>query len=254
MKKKSVVIFTILITIINALMPVVNAVSELTKANLINDHKIDSHIMYYNEERKEWRNIQCNYICYKLDGEIYPAYCITHGVNGVDEEGSYTVSISDLLKDKLVYNTIINGYPYKTPGQLGVESADDAYVATKHAVNSVLLNRDVKTFYKAADERGEKIINAIYDISEKGKSGNLGYREAEVSINKIGGLVESGAYYYQEYGVNADVNISEYTVKSIENFPEGSYVANNTGANKTTFTSSEKFRIMIPKIKLNEDV
>ena len=53
MIKKGVVIFTILITIINALMPVVNAVSELTKANLINDHKMDSHIMYYNEGRKD---------------------------------------------------------------------------------------------------------------------------------------------------------------------------------------------------------
>ena len=254
MKKKSIVIFTILITIMNALMPVVNAVSELRKANLINDHKIDSHIMYYNEGRKEWRDIQCNYICYKLDGEKYPAYCVTHGVNGVDEEGSYTVTINDLLKDELIYNTIINGYPYKTPAQLGVESADDAYVATKHAVNSVLLNRDVRTFYKAADTRGEKIINAIYEISEKGKSGNLGYKEAEVTINKIGDLVECGAYYYQEYSVNADVNISEYIVKSIESFPIESYVADNTGVSKNTFSSTEKFRIMIPKTELNKDI
>jgi len=253
-KKKSIVIFTILITIINTLMPVVNAVSEITKANLINDHKIDSHIMYYNEERKEWRNIQCNYICYKIDGEKYPAYCITHGVNGVDEEGSYTVTINDLLKDELVYNTIINGYPYKTPAQLGVETRDDAYVATKHAVNSVLLNRDVKSFYKASDSRGEKIINAIYEITEKGKAGKSSNKPAEISINKIGDLIESGNYYYQEYSVNADVNIAEYTVKSIESFPEGSYVADNTGTNKTTFSSSDKFRIMIPKTKLDKDI
>ena len=254
MKKKSIIIFTILITIINVFMPVVNAVSEITKANLINDHKIDSHIMYYNEERKEWRDIQCNYICYKMDGEKYPAYCITHGVNGVDEEGSYTVTTNDLLKDKLVYNTIINGYPYKTPAQLGVETADDAYVATKHAVNSVLLNREVRTFYKAADARGEKIINAIYEISEKGKSANVGYKEAEVTINKTGDLEETGDYYYQEYNVNADVNISEYTVKNIESFPEGSYLADSTGVNKTTFSSTEKFRVMIPKEKLDKDI
>jgi len=254
MKKKCVVLFTILITIINTLMPVVKAVSEITKANLINDHKIDSHIMYYNEGRKEWRDIQCNYICYMQDGEKYPAYCVTHGVNGVDEEGSYTVTINDLLKDKLVYNTIINGYPYKTPEQLGVESSDDAYVATKHAVNSVLLNRDVKTFYKPSDARGEKIINAIYEISEKGKVGQLGNKSAELVINKIGDLIENGEYYYQEYGVNADVNIYEYTVKSIESFPEGTYVADNTGVNKATFSSTEKFRIMIPKTELNKDI
>jgi len=254
MKRKSIVIFTILITIINTLMPVVNAVSEITKANLINDHKIDSHIMYYNEERKEWRDIQCNYICYKIDEGKYPAYCITHGVNGVDEEGSYTVTVNDLLKDELVYNTIINGYPYKTPVQLGVESADDAYVATKHAVNSVLLNRDVKNFYKAADEKGEKIIDAIYEISEKGKTGKVSNKSAELSIDKIGDLVENENYYYQEYRVNADVNISEYTVKSIESFPTGTYVADNKEANKTSFSPTEIFRIMIPKTELNKDI
>ena len=56
MKKKTIIIFTILITVINTFMPVVKAVSEITKANLINDHKMDSHIMYYNEGRKEWRD------------------------------------------------------------------------------------------------------------------------------------------------------------------------------------------------------
>lgn len=254
MNKKTIIIFTIFITLINTFLPVVNAVSEIVSANLINDHKIDSHIMYYNEGRKEWRDIQCNYICYKIEGEKYPAYCITHGVNGVDEEGSYTVTINDLLKNELVYNTLINGYPYKTPAQLGVENADDAYVATKHAVNSVLLNRDVKTFYKAADARGEKIINAIYEISEKGKTGKLSNKSANLSINKIGDLVESGNYYYQEYTVNADVNIREYTVKNIENFPKGSYVADNTGTNKDTFLSNEKFRIMIPKTELNKNI
>ena len=51
---------------------------------------------------------------------------------------SKIVDIDDLLKDKLIYNTILNGYPYKTPAQLGVETNDDAYVATKLALKSVL--------------------------------------------------------------------------------------------------------------------
>jgi len=254
MIKKWVVIFTILITIMNVLMPVVNAVSELTKANLIYDHKLDTHIMYYNEERQEWRKIQFGYIAYKEDGKRYPAYCITLGANGVDEEGSYTVTTDNLLTDKLLYNIVINGYPYKTLEQLGVETEDDAYVATKHAIKCVLLDRDVKSFYKPADARGEKIINAIYEITEKGKAGNEAYKEPAIAINKIGDLTESSNYYYQEYSVNADVNISEYTVKNIEDFPEGSYVANNIGVSKNTFSPTEKFRIMIPKTELDKDI
>ena len=251
-KKKLIIIFTILITIINTLMPVVNAVSELTKANLINDHKIKTHIKQ--ENANGWFEVICNYICYKLDGEKYPTYCITHGVNGVDEEGPYTVNINKLLDNKVVYNIILNGYPYKTPAQLGVETEDDAYVATKLAIKSVLLNRDPREHYKPMDEKGQKIIDAMYEMAEKGKIGNLNNKDATVAINKIGDLIESENYYYQEYGVSANIKIAKYSVKSIESFPEGSFVADSTGANKTTFSSTEKFRIMIPKEELDKDI
>ena len=39
------------------------------------------------------------------------------------------------IEDEGLWRTIINGYPYKTPSQLGVANADDAYVATKLATN-----------------------------------------------------------------------------------------------------------------------
>lgn len=254
MKRKILIITVILITIINTIMPAVNAVTLITKANLVKNHQIDSHIMYYNEEKEEWRNIQCGYICYKMDGEMYPAYCITHGVNGVDEEGSYTVTINDLLKDKLIYNTIINGYPYKTTAQLGVETNDDAYVATKHAVNSVLLGRDVRAFYKATDERGEKIINAIYNISEQGKKGNVSNTDANITVKKVGKMVESGAYYFQEYTVEADKAISNYTINSLEGFSRSCYTTDTNAKRKTNFEGNQNFRVMIPKADLNKDI
>lgn len=254
MKKKSLILTIIFITIINTILPVANAAQIITKANLTYDHKIDSHIQYYNQEREEWRDIQCGYICYKIDGQRYPAYCISHGLNGVDEEGPYAVTINDLLKDKLIYNTILNGYPYKTPAQLGVETADDAYVATKHAINTVLLNRDVKTFYKAADARGEKIIDAIYNISEKGKAGNKVNKAATLSVNKIGDLVEKGEYYYQEYTINADVNISDYTIESLSNFSKECFVADTNGEKKKEFSSNQNFRVMIHKKDLNKNI
>ncbi len=255
MKKKSIIIFTILITIINTFMPVIYAVSEITKANLKCAHTIDTHIMYYNEEMAEWRNIQCGYIYYEVNGNKYPAYCITHGVNGVDEEGAYTVTINELLTNKLVYNTIVNGYPYKTPEELGLgNDTDAAYVATKHAVNSVLLNRDVKAFYKAVDEKGEAIINAIYEISNSGKMGNSSNKEAEISINKVGSIKERGSYYYQEFSVNADSEVTKYAIKGIKDFPEGTYISDNNGASKTYFSAGANFRVMIPKSKLNKDI
>lgn len=254
MKRKSLIIVITLITIINVILPVVNAAQIITKASLTYDHKIDSHIQYYNQDREEWRDIQCGYICHKTEEQKYPAYCISHGLNGVDEEGPYTVQINDLLKDKLIYNTILNGYPYKTPAQLGVETTDDAYVATKHAINTVLLNRDVKTFYKAVDARGEKIIDAIYNISEKGKIGNKLNKETEIIVNKAGDLLEKDEYYYQEYTVNADVNISDYTIESLLNFSEECFVTDVNGDKKEKFSSNQNFRVMIPKKDLNKNI
>ena len=72
---------------------VVIAATEISKANLKNDHKITTNIQYKNADGT-WHDIICNYICYTNDGKKYPAYCIKHGVHGVDEEGAYTVQSS----------------------------------------------------------------------------------------------------------------------------------------------------------------
>lgn len=252
MNKRIITIFIILITLANTLMPVAQATQIITKANLINDHKIESHIEQ--ENKKGWYKVKCNYICYKEDEEKYPAYCIMPGTHGVDEEGAYTVTINKLLNDKLIYNILLNGYPYKTPSQLGVETVDDAYVATKLALKSVLLDRNITEHYRALDEKGEKIISAMEKIAENGKAGNLINKEANIAINQIGDFIECGDYYYQEYKVSANVNISEYTIKNIQDFPEGTYIVDTNGNKKEKFFAGEKFRVMIPKNKLNEDI
>lgn len=254
MNRKIITFFIILITLANAIMPVAQATQIITKANLINDHKINTHLLYYNDKKDQWRNIQCGYICYSFEGEKYPAYCIIPNTNGVDEEGAYTVTVDKLVNNTLIYNILINGYPYKTPSQLGVKNADDAYVATKLALKNALLNRDVTGFYKAEDEEGEKILKAMFEIIEKGKNGNKLNKDATISINSKSEFVENENYYYQEFIVTADANISEYSIDSIENFPSGSHITDANGNKKEKFLAGEKFRVMIPKNKLNEDV
>ena len=251
MNKKIIAIFLLIITISNVIIPKLQAI-EIKKANLIKDHSINTHIMY--KPNETWVKIKGSYICYTINGEKYPAYCISHGIHGVDEEGNYNVTINDLLKDKLIYNTILNGYPYKTPQQLGVESADDAYIATKQAVYSVLLERNVKEFYKAVDSRGEKIIDAIYKISQKGKEGNNLNQDANLKIKKIDEIKETGKYYYQEYAITANVNIKEYTIESIKGFSDNAYISDVDGNKKEKFDSSENFRIMIPKEDFEKNI
>lgn len=252
-KKKTIYILMIIIMIIQSISNVVMAATEISKANLKNDHSIKTNLQYKNADGT-WHNIICNYICYTNNGTKYPAYCIKHGVNGVDEEGSYTVNISKLLSDNKIWRTIINGYPYKTPSELGVETKDDAYLATKQAIYSVLLNRDVKSYYKGTNNKGKKVVNAIYNISQIGKKGTQKMQDANLKISKVKDLSKYNSdYYYQEYKVTSDVNISTYSVEGISSFPNGSYVTDTSGSKKTSFNSGDNFRVMISKSKITSD-
>ncbi len=251
--KKIIYILMIMIMFMQNISTIVMAATEISKADLKKDHKITTNIQYFNKDGT-WHNILCNYICYSLNGTKYPAYCIKHGVDGVDEAGNYTVKISNLLSDEKIWRTIVNGYPYKTPEQLGVETVDDAYVATKQAVNSVMLNRDVKSFYRGKNSKGKKIVEAIYNISQIGKYGTQTMQDANLNISKEKSLTKyNDDWYYQEYSVVADVNISNYTVETIKNFPKESYISDSNGNKKTEFSSKENFRIMIKKENINED-
>lgn len=258
MKKKILILGMICIMIMQTCLPVVKAVKIIHKADLTYDHKINTHLQF--DKEGEWHDLQAGYICYEFEKEKYPAYCISHGIHGVDEEGDYTVTIEGLLtnandsKGKLIYNTIINGYPYKTASQLGVESSDDAYVATKQAIYSVLLDRNIREFYRGKDERGNKIINAIETIALAGKTGNAQNKDASITIQKIGTLVERQDDYYQEYIVNADVAISTYTVEDIEGFSNETKITDINGNPKRKFENGQHFQVVIPKKDFKQDI
>ena len=135
------------------------AAIEIDKAKILSGADCGQHLQYkYNGV---WTYIITNYHYYIYEGKEYPAYCLNNDRDGVTAAGSYTVDINSLEKDVRIWRVIINGYPYKTPAQMGVDTWHDAYVATKQAVYSILYNRDVKTFYNGGDSRGTKIVNAM---------------------------------------------------------------------------------------------
>ena len=252
-KNKLIIIMLITIILLQNTLTISFAATEISSAKLINDHAIESHIKF--EKNGVWVDVRSNYICYVNNSEKYPAYCISHGLNGVDEEGNYTVNISKLLNNEKVWRTIVNGYPYVTASSLGVESNDDAYVATKQAVFSVMLNRDVKSFYKAKNERGKKIIDAIYKISEKGKNGTQKYKSANINMKQIGNINKLNEnFYYIQYELNSDINLGEYKINKLTNLPEGFYITDLNNNKTSTFTSNENFRLVIPKEYLDKDL
>lgn len=218
-----------------------------------------------NEEGK-WIYVTYSIIKYKdNNGDEHVAYCIDENKFGVgyvkgDVEG-YEVQLTKMISDEKVWRVIVNGYPYKTPEQLGVETEDDAYLATKRALYSIVkgyTEQDVRENYRVGQKsingqalediqrRGEKVINAICNLVNIGNYGQQTI-ENELKIVKNGEFTEEEEYYYQSYKVESNVEISKYTVTEILNFPEGTKIVDKNGEERTTFNSNEEFSVIINK-------
>lgn len=201
-----------------------------------------------------WGDIICDYICYKEGKSVKPAYCISHGKDGVEEIGDYKVDITKMLDNPKLYTTIINGFPYKTASELGVENDYDAYMATKQAIYTVILNRNVRAVYRGKNAAGNKIVNAIETISSKGKKGTQKYSDAQVSIAKVGTLTESGNNYTQTFSVSASHQVSNYDILNTAGLPTSAYIADMNGNKKTSFNNTDNFKVVIPKSSMTKDI
>ena len=108
---------------------------------------------------------------YYLDKNLnkLPAYCMTLGLNGAENTNNgYIVKSEELLKDKVVNNIILNGYPYKTVNELGLLNESEARYATQFAIWIKLNNLDI-TQIAPVNEEYTRVVNAIKNIynSEK---------------------------------------------------------------------------------------
>ena len=63
------------------------------------------------------------------------------GRDGLD---GYHVNLQEALSDVKLWRVYRYGYPYSTPEQLGVETEEDAYLATKQAGYWVLRGRSLE--------------------------------------------------------------------------------------------------------------
>lgn len=160
--RKMIAIMLLIITIIINLQGVIFAKTPISQATILDKGECEWHLQY--NKNGQWLYVTTTYTVYEKNGVEYPAYCINRERPGVGAVPSYTVSINELLDNDQVWRTIINGYPYKTPEEMGVYDKYDAFVATKQAIYSVLYNTDVNTYYRGADERGQAIVNAINNM------------------------------------------------------------------------------------------
>lgn len=206
------------------------------------------HLQYWDSENSRWSYVKTTMAGFKENGVTHYAYCMNVKLPGV-EEGEYSVNINKMLNDKHIYTAIINSFPYKTPKELGVANKYDAFALSKHAIYSVMYDRDVRKYYKGGDERGKKMVNAMEKIVNKARNNPQTLSTStNIEIKEQGKLKKDTkkGYYSQTYSVSADAEVSKYKV-SINNHTKGTIVTDINGKEKKEFASEEKFKILIPK-------
>ena len=232
--------------------------TEIKEANIIDRGQCEFNLQYWNEQTGAWQYIITHYSTYNEGGKEYPAYCLNRELPGVEETGQYTVDINSILDNVEIWRTVINGYPYKTPSELGVANERDAFVATKQAIYCILYGFDPITRYRGAeqgaDTRGDAIKKAIVNMVNEGRNGNQKPSDPSLTLSSSGNFYEDGDYYTQEIKVSSMVDIASYIITSTANLPNGAIITNSNGEETNYFSGSESLYLKIPKSSITSDI
>lgn len=187
--------------------------------------------------------IKTVYVVYQKDGQEYPAYCINADRKGVENEG-YEVTDKGKITDLGLWRVVTNGYPYKTPEQLGVEDQDEAFIATKQAIYCYIYNRGTEE-YTAIGQAGQRILNAINSILENANNSQEEFENSDIQINYSQEWNIDGNFLSKTYVINSNKNISRYSVQ-LETEMENMIITDLNNNPKNNFNSNENFKILIP--------
>ncbi len=249
--KKKITIITIILVILAGIIPIKsNAVVPIDSAYIYANKKTDGLLMW------DGMKIHTHMAVYKKDGKEYPAYCLDRDLPGVEIGFSQTVDISDVISNVKVWRAIINGYPYKTVSELGCNSVEEAYLATKQAVYCMLTNRDVDE-YTAIGESGKRTLKALKQIVNKARSSNVNKVSADLTINQENSLWKIDSidknYVSQTFSVSANAGFDSYKVEIKNLAIEGAKIVDKNNKEKQEFNSNEIFKILIPVTNITKD-
>lgn len=197
------------------------------------------------------------YVAYLKDGNYMPAFCLNPNVSGVGSDGvnAYNVTANSKITNESVWKILINSYPYKSLDELGAQSVEEAFYATKIAIYTVLdpVNKKAE-YYKPADsDAGRRVYQIFLNLLEMAKSSN----EVLTGNDKISIVSEKdwdveGDYLSKTYNLNSVIKNGKFTLELSGNLPEGSKLTNENGEEKTEFALSEKFKILVPVDKIGD--
>ena len=232
---------------------------------------------------QKWNGSNWIYVTYSRttyiddNGITRIAYCVNPDLKGIGyisgEVVGYDVEIKNLLSDNKLWRALVNGYPYNSPESMGVETDDDAYLATKMAIYAIMrgnTENDIRTLYRPGkdkvegqnlediERRGTKVIETICKLINIGYNGTETIQSNDIfKIEKDSEFLEDSLnknYYSQKLKIKSKVECKEYYIKNISNFPAGTIITDIDGNQKYSFKGGEKFKLMVPKTSIMENI
>lgn len=192
------------------------------------------------------------FVVHKADGQEYPAYCINPNKPGIKNVGAYDVDISEAINDPKVIGAIVNGYPFKSPDELGVSTEYQAYYATAIAIWTLVHDTysDVNE-WAAYGEHNEPVYAAMKSIRAKAETHTGGavssgtiIAEAVETVAETDGIDDS--YLSQTFTVKSETG---FKAEIDGNAPNGTKITDTQNNDKTTFAKNESFKVLIPVLK-----
>ena len=243
--KKFIILFCIVVCVLNAIT--ITTFANINSKNLYSkgdcgrllkkgDIVVKTYIVVYNENGKE-----------------YPAYCLDKNKAGVDDNLSYSVNLDGVIKNVYIWKAITNGYPYKTPEEMGCNTIGEAFMATKMAVYSVLYNYTINDF-SPIGEAGQRTWNALNNILLKVNDGNNNQISSNLNIieetknweeNK-----EMPGCISKDFYINSEGPMNTYTIIK-EDATNSAIITDLNNEPRQEFNSNEKFRVSIPISELS---
>lgn len=249
--KKVTIIATLMIMILGGLIfpNVSNATGKTT--TLYATHR------YGNLLERNGVDLTCIYIVHNQNGIEYPAYCLNLELDGATEDFSYDVNIDNQLTNMEIWRTVVNGYPYKTPEELGCATKEEAYLATRQAIYCSVYGRDPNSYHALGGAAGERTLNALKQIVNTARTSTATKPSATLNINANEGLWKVDEndknYVSKEFTVTASAGIKDYEISLTGELIEGMKITDMNNKEKSEFVDDEKFKILIPIKNINQD-
>ncbi|MES1052761.1 TQXA domain-containing protein [Bacillus thuringiensis] len=203
-------------------------------AEVINHEKYNMDWAYSPQYGKDVRTE----LLKNANGQI--AYCLVYGLKSPSGQD---LPESGKTND-VVYRVLLNGYPHKSPEELGVSTWQQAHYSTQLALWNALGQISVGElqFKDAVVEKATKAIINAADYSQDTQDVYMNVVPTDKQEAKLNGA------YFETTTYTVRTNAKKGTFKVQMNYaPEGTRVVTEQGETKETFQLGEKFRIQVPK-------